>query len=80
MRQVKAMVAHWKRYKNREIDWQTFQTNMAPIRQELNAFLLRGACSGNPRLQGMCEELWKHRDWLWTFVDVQRHRTHEQHG
>jgi transposase len=44
---------------------------MAPIRQELNALLLRGACSGNPRLQGMCEELSKHRDWLWTFVDVQ---------
>ena len=32
MRQVKAMFAHWKRYKNREIDWQTFQTNTAPIR------------------------------------------------
>lgn len=71
MRQVKAMFAHWKRYKNGELDWPTFQANLVPIREEINALLLRGVYSGNSRLQGMCEQLWDHRDWLWTFVDVQ---------
>ena len=33
--------------------------------------LLRGKFSGNRRLIGMCTELYKHRQWLWTFVDVQ---------
>jgi transposase len=71
MRQVKAMFTHWKRYKAGEISWQTFRIYMRPIRQEVNALLLRGKYSGNRRLMGMCEELWRHREWLWTFVDVQ---------
>jgi transposase len=69
MRQVKLMFQHWKRYKSGQIKWQTFRTYMRPIREEINALLLRGVFSGNPRLVGMCEELWNHREWLWTFVD-----------
>lgn len=44
---------------------------MVPIRATVNALLLRGAFSGNARLVGMCCELHDHRDWLWTFVDIQ---------
>ena len=44
---------------------------MRPVRKEINALLLRGAFSGNRRLIGMCNELYNHRQWLWTFVDVQ---------
>ena len=43
---------------------------MNPIRQEIDDLLLRGAFSGNPKLVGMCRELHKHRDWLWTFLAV----------
>ena len=38
--------------------------------RQVDALLLRGACSGNARLTGMCDELWNHRDWLWTFVEI----------
>ena len=44
---------------------------MKPVRTTVNHLLLRGMCSGNTRLKGMCKELFMHRDWLWTFVDVQ---------
>jgi transposase len=44
---------------------------MRPIRQEINSLLLRGAFSGNPKLVGMCEQLYDHRDWLWTFLDTE---------
>lgn len=71
MRQVKAMFTHWKRYKAGEISWRTFQVYMRPVRREINGLLLRGKFSGNRRLMGMCDELWRHREWLWTFVDVQ---------
>lgn len=71
MRQLKLTFQHWKRYKAGEISWTTFRTYMRPVRQELNGLLLRGRFSGNKRLIGMCSELYKHRDWLWTFVDVQ---------
>ena len=71
MRETKAMFIEWKRYKKKEIDWPTFQTLMQPIRQAIDALLLRGKFSGNPRLIGMCKELYGHREWLWTFVEVQ---------
>ena len=70
MRQVKLMFQHWRRYKAGQISWGTFRTYMSPIRQEIDALLLRGKFSGNRRLVGMCSELYKHRPWLWTFVDV----------
>jgi len=69
MRQERLMFRLWRRYKSGEIQWQTFRTYMRPIRKEFNALLLRGVFSGNPRLVGMCNELWNHREWLWTFVD-----------
>jgi len=33
--------------------------------------LLRGVFSGNSKLAGMCEPLYDHRDWLWTFLEVE---------
>ncbi len=42
---------------------------MQPIRAEFEGLLLRGAFSGNARLMGMCNELYDHRQWLWTFLD-----------
>ena len=44
---------------------------MRPIREKVDALLLRGAYSGNKRLVGMCNELTKHGDWLWTFLEVE---------
>ncbi len=70
MRQVKLMFPHWKRYKAGEIRWERFRRSMSPVRKEINDLLLRGRFSGNKRLIGMCTELYKHRQWLWTFVDV----------
>ena len=42
---------------------------MKPIRQEIEALLLRGAFSGNGQIIGMCRELFDHRQWLWAFVN-----------
>ena len=59
---------HWRRYKAGKLKWATFQNLMRPVRKEFNALLLRGVYSGNNRLTGMCNELYDHRDWLWTFT------------
>ena len=69
MRQVKLVFQHWWDYRSGKISRKTFQGRMAPVRAEVNALLLRGVFSGNERLMGMCEELYDHREWLWTFVD-----------
>lgn len=70
-REIGIMFSIWHRYKSGEIPWSTFQTQMQPVRNTVNHLLLRGMCSGNKRLTGMCKELFTHRNWLWTFVDVE---------
>ncbi len=70
MRPTKELFRHWSRRRDGTITRRTFQRQMQPIRKEIDALLLRGVFSGNPRLIGMCEELYGHREWLWTFLDV----------
>lgn len=71
MRQVKLMFQHWRDYRSGDISWTTFRRRMKPVRDAVNALLLRGVFSGHDRLVGMCRELYDHREWLWTFVDHQ---------
>lgn len=70
-RQVGIMFSIWHRYQSGSISWEAFQTEMQPVRSEVNALFLRGMISGNKRLTGMCRELYGHREWLWTFVEHQ---------
>lgn len=71
MRPTKELFRHWARCRDGTITRRGFERLMQPIREEIDALLLRGVFSGNPRLVGMCGELHKHRDWLWTFLDVE---------
>jgi len=70
MRPTLRMFEVWANYRDGTLSRRKFKELMQPIRQEVEAFLLRGEFSGNPRLQGMCGPLYDHRDWLWTFVEV----------
>lgn len=69
MRPTKRLFAAWARCRDGTINRRTFQRQMQPIRQEIEALLLRGAYSGHTRLHGMCNELYDHRAWLWAFAD-----------
>lgn len=71
MRQQKLLFEHWRRYKLGEIDWGRFQKLVSPVRQEFNSLLTRGSFSGNKKLIGFCDELRRHRQWLWTFTEVE---------
>jgi transposase len=71
MRPTREMFRHWARYRDGTITRRGLLRLMRPIRQEINGLLLRGAFSGNAKLIGMCEPLYDHRDWLWTFLDVE---------
>jgi transposase len=70
MRPTKAMFHHWARCRDGTLTRRGFERLMNPIRREVEALLLRGVFSGNGRLVGMCQELYDHRDWLWTFLEV----------
>jgi transposase len=71
MRPTKELFRHWSRCRDGTITRRGFERLMTPIRHEIDSLLLRGVFSANPRLIGMCRELYDHRDWLWTFLDVE---------
>jgi transposase len=71
MRPTRELFRHWSRCRDGTITRRGLQRLLAPVRQQVNALLLRGVFSGNPRLVGMCSELYDHRDWLWTFLEVE---------
>ena len=66
MRPTRELFRLWARTRDGTLTRVGFQRLMKPIREEIDALLLRGAFGG----LGMAEELSNHRGWLWTFVDV----------
>jgi transposase len=71
MRPTRELFRHWARYRDGTITRAGLKRLMHPIRHEVESLLLRGLSSGNNRLIGLCQELYDHRDWLWTFLDVE---------
>jgi transposase len=70
MRCTRELFRHWSRCRDGTITRVGLRRLMQPIREETEGFLLRGMFSGNPEIDGMCRELCKHREWLWTFLEV----------
>ena len=71
MRPTGELFRHWARCRDGTITRGGMLRLMRPIREEIDGLLLRGVFSGNPKLVGMCEPLYDHRDWLWTFLEVE---------
>jgi len=70
MRCTREMFRQWSRCRDGTITRLGMQRLLWPIRRQVEGHLLRGLFSGNPAIDGMCQELYKHRDWLWTFLEV----------
>jgi transposase len=71
MRLTRELFRHWSRCRDGTITRRGMLRLMQPIRKKIDNLLLRGVFSGNAKLIGMCEPLYDHRDWLWTFLDVE---------
>jgi len=71
MRQTRQLFRHWARCRDGTITRTGMLRLMGPIRKEVEDLLLRGEFSGNPAMDGMCRELFNHREWLWTFLEVE---------
>ncbi|MCA1628110.1 MAG: IS66 family transposase [Acidobacteria bacterium] len=71
LRPTREMFRLWARYRDGTISRLGWKRLMHPVRQEVDALLLRGAFSGSRRLMGMCHELYDHRQRLWTFLEVE---------
>jgi transposase len=69
MRPTLDLFALWKKVRDGTLARTAFAAMVAPIRQAINALLLRGYF--NPLTAGVCKELVEHRSNLWTFVDTE---------
>ncbi len=69
MRPTKELFALWKKVRDGTMSFATFQKRVQPIRQQIDALLLRGYF--NALTYGFCKELVEHKDNLWTFVDIE---------
>jgi transposase len=71
LRPTRALFHHWVRYRDGTLTRRGWLRLMQPIRQEIDALLLRGAFSDHARLRGMCGPLYEYRERLWTFLEVE---------
>jgi transposase len=69
MRPTQELFALWQKVRDGTIARRTFRRLMQPIRQRVDALLLRGYC--NAHTYGFCKELVEHGEHLWTFVDIE---------
>ncbi len=68
MKPTLELFALWKRVRDGTLTRTTFARRMQPIRQEIDALVLRGY--SNALTAGVGTELWERREHLWTFVTV----------
>ncbi len=71
LRPTKELFRQWGRCRDGTLCRAELKAILTPVREKVNALLLRGVFSGNARLTGMCRELHEHREWLWTFLEVE---------
>lgn len=71
LRPTRELFRQWSRCRDGTVTRAQLKRDLAPVCQRVEDLLLRGAYSGQPRLRGMCRELYDHRAWLWTFLDVE---------
>lgn len=61
---------YWHAHSAGQIDRRTYLEYMAPVREGFEDLLGRARDAGIKRLSGSCDNLWAHKDALWTFVDT----------
>ncbi len=62
---------NWRRLRDGTIARDGFRRRMKPVRRRLDFLLEQGVRCAVPKASGMCWEIHKHLDDLWTFVDVE---------
>jgi len=69
MKPTDELFALWKKVRDGTLSRRSFRRQMQPIRQRVDALLLRGYC--NELTYGFCKELVEHGENLWTFIDAE---------
>jgi transposase len=71
MEQTHRLFNLWKQYRRNELSRAELKMRMEPVKKEIEALLRWGLHSRNARLRPTCRQLWKHRERLWVYLDVE---------
>jgi transposase len=69
--QAHQMFTWWHRVREGALARSTFRSYMTPLRREVERLLEAGSQCGVAKTEGMCREILKRREALWTFVQVE---------
>ena len=69
--QAHQMFTWWHRVCEGTLKRSTFRSYMSPLRREVERLLEAGSQCGVSTTEGMCHEILKRREALWTFVQVE---------
>lgn len=70
-RQAQKMFHWWHRVRDGTLSRSSFRTYMSPVRREVEQLLDIGSRCGVPKTEGVCRELLKRPQALWTFVHLE---------
>lgn len=66
------LIHQWKKWKSGKLTRTTFRRHANRIRGEIQSALIDGLTCDHPKTEGVCTELLKHFESLWTFVKHDR--------
>ncbi len=69
MKPTKELFALWQKVRDGTLSRRTFRQRMQPIRQRVDALMLRGYF--NALTHNFCKELVEHKEHLWTFIEAE---------
>jgi transposase len=69
-RHVQQMFHWWHRVRDGTLKRSSFRTYMTPVRREVEWLLDAGSTCGVPKTEGVCRDILKRRQALWTFVQL----------
>ena len=68
---VRQMFHWWHRVRDGTLKRASFRSYMSPLRREVELLLEVGSLGGEPKTEGVCREILKRRQALWTFVHLE---------
>ena len=68
--QANQMFHWWHRVRDGTLSRSSFRTYMTPVRREVERLLEAGSCCEVDKTEGMCRDILKRRQALWTFVHL----------
>lgn len=72
LRETRKLFRLWHRVRDGTLSRPEFQQAMKPVRRRVEALLEEGTCLRSKKVSGMCKQILKLREALFTFVDVER--------